>query len=101
MSLHKEISFETEICDHLAAHGWLYAEGDAAGLRPRPGAVPRRRAGMGAGDAAAGMGDACKNHGAQRQSDACSTGYASSWTQRGTLDVLRHGVELLGLQASR
>ena len=31
MTLHKEISFETEICDHLAAHGWLYAEGDAAG----------------------------------------------------------------------
>ena len=28
MSLHKEISFETEICDHLAAHGWLYAEGE-------------------------------------------------------------------------
>jgi hypothetical protein len=31
MSLHKEISFETEICEHLAANGWLYAEGDAAG----------------------------------------------------------------------
>ena len=31
MSLHKEISFETEICEHLSAHGWLYAEGDAAG----------------------------------------------------------------------
>ncbi len=28
MSLHKEIAFETEICDHLAAHGWLYAEGE-------------------------------------------------------------------------
>jgi hypothetical protein len=27
---HKEISFENEICDYLAAHGWLYAEGDAA-----------------------------------------------------------------------
>ena len=26
MSLHKEISFETEICQHLAANGWLYAE---------------------------------------------------------------------------
>ena len=24
MSLHKEISFETEICQHLAAHGWIY-----------------------------------------------------------------------------
>ena len=31
MSLHKEISFESEICQHLSAHGWLYAEGDAAG----------------------------------------------------------------------
>ncbi|MCK9991145.1 MAG: hypothetical protein RugAbin2_02159 [Rugosibacter sp.] len=31
MSLHKEISFESEICEHLASHGWLYAEGDAAG----------------------------------------------------------------------
>ncbi len=30
MSLHKEISFEAEICEHLGAHGWLYAEGDAA-----------------------------------------------------------------------
>ena len=30
MSLHKEINFETEICQHLAANGWLYAEGDAA-----------------------------------------------------------------------
>ncbi len=30
MSIHKEISFEVEICAHLAAHGWLHAEGDAA-----------------------------------------------------------------------
>jgi len=29
MCLHKEISFETEICDALAASGWLYAEQDA------------------------------------------------------------------------
>jgi type I restriction enzyme R subunit len=29
-ALHQELHFETEICDHLAAHGWLYAEGDAA-----------------------------------------------------------------------
>jgi len=30
MSLHKQISFETEICKYLAGHGWLYAEGDAS-----------------------------------------------------------------------
>ncbi len=30
MSLHKEISFEDAICEYLAAHGWLYADGDHA-----------------------------------------------------------------------
>jgi type I restriction enzyme R subunit len=30
MTLHKEIYFENEICKHLAAQGWLYADGDAA-----------------------------------------------------------------------
>lgn len=30
MSLHHEIAFEREICDHLGAHGWLYEEGSAA-----------------------------------------------------------------------
>jgi type I restriction enzyme R subunit len=31
MTLHNEIHFETEICEYLAAYGWLYAEGDAQG----------------------------------------------------------------------
>ena len=31
MSLYHEIAFETEICEHLGSHDWLYAEGDAAG----------------------------------------------------------------------
>ena len=30
MSLHKEVNFEIEICEHLAANCWLYEEGDAA-----------------------------------------------------------------------
>lgn len=28
--LHKEIHFEIDICEHLAAHDWLYAEGDCS-----------------------------------------------------------------------
>jgi len=28
--LHKEINFEGEICDHLAANSWLCSQGDAA-----------------------------------------------------------------------
>ena len=31
MNLHTEIHFEREICERLAAQGWLYAENDAAG----------------------------------------------------------------------
>ncbi len=31
MTLHKEVEFENDICAHLAAHGWLYAEGNAIG----------------------------------------------------------------------
>ena len=30
MSLHKEVSFETEICEHLSAKGWLCQGGDYA-----------------------------------------------------------------------
>jgi len=29
VSLHKEISFEDEICEHLSPHGWRYEKGDA------------------------------------------------------------------------
>ena len=28
MAIHNEIEFEKELCDHLAAHGWLYSEND-------------------------------------------------------------------------
>ena len=30
MSLQREISFETEVCDYLGADGWLYETGSAA-----------------------------------------------------------------------
>jgi type I restriction enzyme, R subunit len=35
MSLRKEISLEAEICEHIAAHDWLYAAGDAGYDRAR------------------------------------------------------------------
>jgi type I restriction enzyme R subunit len=30
MKLHKEVSFEDEICAHLSANGWLYDHSDAS-----------------------------------------------------------------------
>ena len=37
MSLHKEISFKTEICEHLGASSCLYAQDNAAAYRLKVG----------------------------------------------------------------
>ena len=96
MSLHKEINFEREICDHFASNGWLYAEGDAA-------AYDRARA-LFPTDVLAWVQAAqpqawealTRNHGAQA-GDTLLARLRDQIDQRGTLAVLRHGVELLGL----
>ena len=97
MSLHREISFETEICQSLAAHGWLYAEGDAAGYdRARALFPPDVLAWVQATQPQAWE-TLAKNHGAQA-GDVLLTRLRDQLDQRGTLDVLRHGIELLGLR---
>mgnify|MGYP003352489309 CR=1 FL=1 len=35
MATHHEVEFEREICEHLAAHGWLYSENDEGYDRQR------------------------------------------------------------------
>ena len=98
MTLHKEIAFESDICDHLAANGWLYAEGDAA-------VYDRTRALFPADTLAwvqATQPDAwdilTKNHGANA-GDTLLDRLRDQLDQRGTLDVLRHGIELIGLKS--
>ena len=40
MSLHHESALEREICDHVGAHGWIYAAGSAAAYSLEPALVP-------------------------------------------------------------
>lgn len=97
MSLHKELRFETDICEHLAANGWLYAEGDAAGYDPALALFPA--------DVLAWIQETQpqawevleKNHGA-KAADTLLNRLRNQLDQRGTLDVLRHGIELQGLK---
>jgi len=97
MSLHHESSFETEICEHLAQHGWLYAEGDTAGYDRARALYPA--------DVLAWVQEAQpkawetleKNHGAQA-GETLLARLRDQLDQRGTLEVLRHGIELLGLK---
>ena len=96
-NLHKEINFENEICDTLAAQGWLYAEGDAN-------QYDRARA-LFPADVIAWVQETqpkawealSKNHGASAEAVLLDR-LRKSLDDRGTLDVLRHGVELLGLR---
>ncbi len=97
MSLHKEISFELEICQHLASHGWLYAEGDAAGYDRACALFPTDVLAWVQTTQPKAWETLAKNHG-NKASDTLLTRLRDQLDQRGTLDVLRHGVELLGLK---
>ncbi len=97
MSLHKEIEFENDICAHLATHGWLYADGDFV-------QYDRARA-LFSADVIAWVQttqpkawDALsKSHGAAAETVLLDR-LRRQLDDRGTLDILRHGIELLGLR---
>ena len=96
MSLHKEINFETEICQHLAAHGWLYAQGDAANYDRARALFPADVLAWVQATQPQAWEVLAKNHGAHA-GETLLARLRDQLDQRGTLDVLRHGIELLGL----
>jgi type I restriction enzyme, R subunit len=97
MSLHKEISFESEICQHLIKTGWLYAEGDAAGYNRARAMFPADMLAWVQTTQPKAWETLTKNHGSKAEETLISR-LRDQLDQRGTLDVLRHGVELLGLK---
>lgn len=97
MSLHQEISFEKEICQYLAAHGWLYAEGDATKYDRARALFPDDVLAWVQAALPAAWETLSKNHGSQA-ADTLLARVRDQIDQRGTLDVLRHGVELIGLR---
>ncbi len=96
MGLHREQYFEAAICEHLSDHGWLYAEGDAAHYdrqnalflpdllawieHTQPDSYQRL----------------AKTHGPQ-MAERLAERVRKNLNERGALDVLRRGVEMLGL----
>jgi len=97
VNLHLENRFETEICECLAAHGWLYAKGDAAEYDRARALFPPDVVAWVQETQPAAWETLTKNHGA-RAAETLLARVRDQMDQRGTLDVLRHGVELLGLR---
>lgn len=98
MTLHKEISFELEVCNHLAAHGWLYSEGDAAGYDRARALFPGDVVAWIQATQPTAWATLSKNHGAAAEAMLLDR-VRKSLDERGTLEVLRHGVEMIGLRA--
>lgn len=97
MSLHKEIAFENDVCAHLAAQGWHYDEGDAArydrtrALFPEDVVVWVQTSQPLAWEALS------KSHGAAAEAVLLDR-LRKQMDDRGTLDVMRHGIEMMGLR---
>jgi type I restriction enzyme R subunit len=96
MSIHHEVAFEREICEHLGANSWLYEEGSADAYDRRLALYPP--------DLIAWL--------QQSQNEAWSTYQQKNGSkaeanllqrireqldQQGTLDLLRNGIEVMGL----
>lgn len=97
MSLHKEVSFENEICESLAANGWLHAIGDAQSYDRARALFPGDLLDWVKTTQPKAWEALSKNHGAAAEALLLDR-LRKSLDERGTLDVLRHGIELLGLR---
>lgn len=98
MSLHKEIHFEAEVCAHLSAHGWLYTEGDGARFDRASGLfLPDLTDWLQATQPQA-WDKLSKTHGSNL-ARMLADRVRKTLNERGTLEVLRRGVEMLGLPA--
>jgi type I restriction enzyme R subunit len=96
--LHREISFETEVCDYLAAHGWHYAEGDATQYDRALALFPPDLVAWAQASYPKAWESLTKNHG-MKAAEVLLARVREQINTRGTLDVLRHGVEMMGLRS--
>ncbi|MGC1547398.1 MAG: DEAD/DEAH box helicase family protein [Rhodanobacter sp.] len=97
MNLHQEHHFEREICEHLAANGWFYAEGDAANYdRTHALYMPDLLAWIEATQPDSWQ-RLSKTHG-PATGERIAERVRNNLNERGTLGVLRRGVEMLGLK---
>ena len=97
MNLHREHHFETAICEHLAAHGWLYADGDAAHYdRTHALYLPDLLAWIEATQPDSWQ-RLSKTHGAV-VGERIAERVRNNLNERGALEVLRRGLDMLGLK---
>ena len=99
MSLHKEIRFEDEICAYLSAHGWLYDPGSAAQYDRTRALFPPDLVAWVQQTQPKAWEALSRSHGASANT-ALLARVRKQIDDRGTLDVIRHGIEMVGVRGS-
>ena len=97
MALHNEIEFENDICEHLAANGWLYAEKDAADYDRQLALFPADIVAWVQQTDPDSWETLVKNHGTAAEATLLKR-LRDVLNQSGTLHVLRNGFDVLGLR---
>lgn len=97
MGLHNEIEFENDVCAYLAAHDWLHAEGDAKSYDRARALFPADVLAWVQTTQPKAWETLSKNHGPAAEAYLLDQ-LRKQLDVRGTLDVIRQGVELLGLK---
>ena len=102
MSLHTEINFEDDICNHLGANGWLYELGDAANYDSARALYPADVVAWVQASQPKSWESLVKTHGAGKDGaeKTLLERLRRQLDERGTLDVLRFGVDMLGLRGT-
>ena len=96
MTLHREINLENEICEHVTTNGWLYSSNDDGYDRTRA-LFPDDVLAWVQETQPKAWESIVKNHGTNA-ADTLLSRLRDQLDQRGTLDVMRQGVEMLGLR---
>ncbi|WP_027358255.1 type I restriction endonuclease subunit R [Desulforegula conservatrix] len=97
-SLHKEISFEDEICGSLLSKGWIYSKDDAKLYDRKTALFPPDVIEWIRSTQPKSWEALEKSHGTNA-ADAVLSRLRDSINQRGTLEIIRHGFEMIGLRS--
>jgi type I restriction enzyme R subunit len=97
MSLHHEINLEDEICAHLGANGWIYEAGAAARYDRARALFPDDLIAWIKESQPEAWDALTRTHGGAA-AEVLLDRLRKQFDDRGALDVLRHGVELVGLR---
>lgn len=98
MPLHTEINFENDICEHMRERGWLYAEGDAAQYDRGLALFPADTIAWVQQTDPKAWAKLEKVHGKAAEATLLKR-LRDCLNQSGTLNVLRHGFDVLGLKS--